>query len=299
MKPTIVVLAAGLGSRYGKLKQIEGFGPNGELILDYTLYDAIKAGFGQVIFVIRASMEEEFKRTVAAKFSRHLKVHYVFQETGNLPSGCSINPDRVKPWGTGHALWTASRIIETPFCMVNADDFYGFDALQKMKIMLENFEPGNVQAGMIGYRLDQTLSEFGSVSRGVCEVELAKLISIQEHTSIEKKGEMIVSAAEDSEIELESGAIVSMNLMGFTPGVHLIIEKEFKKFYDNQKNDLSAEFYAPDVLHALIEKGIEVKVEQTKSSWFGVTYPEDKDRVRKELTSLIESGVYPQHLWTS
>ncbi len=299
MKPTIVVLAAGLGSRYGKLKQIEGFGPNGELILDYTLYDAIKAGFGQVIFVIRASMEEEFKRTVAAKFSRQLRVHYVFQETGNLPAGCTINPDRIKPWGTGHALWTASRIVETPFCMVNADDFYGFDALQKMKIMLDNFEPGNVQAGMIGYRLDQTLSEFGSVSRGVCEVELARLKSIQEHTSIEKKGEMIVSAVKDSEIELESGTIVSMNLMGFTPEVHPIIEKEFKKFYDNQKNDFSAEFYAPDVLHALIEEGIEVKIEQTHSSWFGVTYPEDKDRVRIELTSLIESGVYPQHLWTS
>ncbi len=297
MSTSLVILAAGLGSRYKGLKQVDSFGPSGEQLFDYTVYDAIRAGFDQVVFVIRKAFAADFERAVNSKFADKIEVRFVYQELDNLPESCTPVPGREKPWGTGHALWVTKKVVNSPFCMVNADDFYGAKAIKEMHSLLQSFEHDEMNAAMVGYLLEDTLSEFGSVSRGVCDLEQGNLNGIEEHTQIEKKKDQIISARGDGEHILPPDTIVSMNLMGFSPAVYSLMEKMFKAFYHENKHQLKAEFYAPQILKALIDRGVQVPVTATNSNWFGVTYPEDKARVQKEIQKLIEQGDYPEHLW--
>lgn len=297
MKPTLVILAAGLGSRYGNLKQLDGFGPNGELLLEYTIFDAIRAGFGKIVFVIRESMADEFRSIIQPKLETKIDFDFTIQDVSRLPGDCVPNPNRTKPWGTGHALWAASHLVDTAFCMVNADDFYGLDALSKMKSLLVKFTDSEKQGGMIGYPLVKTLSEHGTVSRGICDVDNGRLLNIQEHTKITKTQSGIVSLINGKEIQLDDEAIASMNLMGFSYSVLTTIEEEFKEFYALNSESNSAEFYAPLILQKLIDDGADVKVEVTSSNWFGVTYADDKPRVEAEIKKLSDENKYPNKLW--
>ena len=297
MSATLVILAAGLGSRYKGLKQVDSFGPSGEQLFDYTVYDAIRAGFDQVVFVIRKAFAADFEQSVNSKFAHKIDVRFVYQELDNLPEGCTPVHGREKPWGTGHALWVTKDVVTSPFCMVNADDFYGAKAIKQMHDLLQTFEPGETNAGMVGYLLDDTLSDFGSVSRGICDIERGDLNGIEEHTQIEKKEDQIISVREDGEYVLPPDTIVSMNLMGFSPAVYSLMEEMFKAFYHENKHQLKAEFYAPQILKELIDQGVQVPVTATDSSWFGVTYPEDKAEVQRNIQKRIQEGEYPAQLW--
>lgn len=297
MSTSLVILAAGLGSRYKGLKQVDSFGPSGEQLFDYTVYDAIRAGFDQIVFVIRKAFAADFEQSVNSKFADKIEVRFVYQELDNLPEGCATVAGREKPWGTGHALWVTKKVVYSPFCMVNADDFYGAKAIEQMHGLLQTFDHGDMHAGMVGYMLEDTLSEFGSVSRGICDIQDGNLNGIEEHTQIEKKEDKIISIRENGEQTLPPDTIVSMNLMGFSPAVFSLMEDLFKAFYDANKHQLKAEFYAPQILKELIDRGVQVPVTATNSNWFGVTYPEDKARVQQQIQKLIELGEYPEHLW--
>ncbi len=297
MSNSLVILAAGLGSRYKGLKQVDTFGPSGEQLFDYTVYDAIRSGFDRVVFVIRKAFAEDFEEAAKRKFADKIDLRFVYQELDNLPDGCSPIPNREKPWGTGHALWVTKKEVDTPFCMVNADDFYGFEAIEQMHNLLNSINDATLGGGMVGYQLADTLSKFGSVSRGVCDIENGLLNGIEEHTQIEKQGSEIISVREDGNQVLPADTIVSMNLMGFSPAVYDLMEELFVQFYENHKHELKAEFYAPQILKELIDRGIDIPVKATKSTWFGVTYPDDKARVQQEILALVEQGKYPKKLW--
>jgi len=297
MKPTLIVLAAGLGSRYKGLKQVDAFGPSGESILDYTVYDAVKVGFGKIVFVIHEIMVAEFISIVEKKLAGKIEIEFVIQKSDDLPEGILVLAEREKPWGTAHAIWVTRNVVSTPFCLVNADDFYGRSALETMKNMLLAMNSQRIEACMVGYRLAETISNFGSVSRGVCEIENGKLMSITERQNIHKIGSEIIYKQENQSHTLSGNAIVSMNLMGFSLKVFSIIEDEFIRFLYRHKEELTSEFYAPSILQVLIEKGIEIAVSNSNSIWFGVTYPEDKVHVQKELKRLIDTDEYPTSLW--
>ncbi|MDD4144663.1 MAG: sugar phosphate nucleotidyltransferase [Prolixibacteraceae bacterium] len=299
MKPTLLILAAGMGSRYGGLKQVEPIGPNGEVIMDYSIYDAIRAGFGKVVFVIRKSFAGEFKELFDHKLRGKIETEYVFQELEYLPEGYSVPPDRKKPWGTAHAILVTKDVIKEPFCQLNADDFYGYKAFRSMAGFLSgSLKPH--QYSMIGYKLRNTLSEFGSVSRGICDVDPDNYLQkIVETTKIYKERGEIVSLEPDGDVRYLTGdESVSMNIWGFQPDIFKIIEEKFIKFLDYNGHLPKSEIFIPSVVYEIItEQRATVEVLKGDSLWFGVTYQEDKPYVVSRVRKLIEDGEYPEKLF--
>lgn len=298
-KPTLLILAAGMGSRYGGLKQVDRLGPNGETITDYSIYDAIRAGFGKVVVVIRKDIEADFREFFDV-FSNHIEVEYVFQELDNLPYGYQLPTDRKKPWGTGHAVMMAEDVIKEPFAVINADDFYGFEAYEIVGNHLSQVDNQSTHYCMAGYILNNTLSDFGSVSRGICELkDNDKLASIVERTKIQRKGDNVVFIDEhDQENQISQDAIVSMNFFGFTPSFFSFLKREFKTFLDENIEKPKAEFYIPSVVHTLLKNNeASMKVYKTHAEWFGITYREDRPDVVNRLKQLTDEGKYPKELW--
>lgn len=299
MKPTLLVLAAGMGSRYGKLKQLDPVGPSGEVILDYSVYDAIRAGFGKVVFVIRKEIEDEFKSAIGPKFKDLIQVEYVFQELENLPEGFTVPEGRVKPWGTSHAVMMAKNVIHEPFAIINADDFYGKEAFQIMAESLMFAKDDENNYFMVGYPLNKTLSEFGFVSRGVCEIDENNFLKkVTERTHIEKTENGAKYKDGEDFKDLTGNETVSMNFFGFMPSYFDYSERMFKKFLEENKDNPKSEFFVPFVVQKLIDDGkIKLKVLRSNDEWFGVTYLEDKPFVEQKIRDLVEKGVYPLGLW--
>lgn len=297
---TLVIMAAGMGSRFGGLKQITPMGPNNEFIIDYSVYDAIKAGFNKIIFIIRKENFELFKETIGKRVENHIKVEYVFQENDNLPQGFSVSLDREKPLGTAHAIFCARNHVDSPFAIINADDFYGREAYIKAYNFLSKLDNDSNNYGIIGYKVKNTVTENGSVKRGICKCENGFLKEIME-SKIEKiDGKIIASPLKyDNSFEVEEDTTVSMNFMLFTPTIFKHIEELFPRFFDeNKENNLEAEFLIPDVLQKLIEEDkITVNVTMTNASWYGVTYKEDTAIVKKALSNLTNNGEYDNNLW--
>jgi len=299
-KPTLLILAAGIGSRYGGLKQLDKVGPGGEAIIDYSIYDAIQAGFGKVVFVIRQSIEVDFREFIGNKLDGKIEVEYVFQELDKLPEGIAINPERQKPWGTGHAVLMAADIIKENFAVINADDFYGSDAYSTIAKYFKDLEPSSNDNCMVGYQLKNTLSDHGYVSRGQCTSdENGFLKDVVERTHIEKKPEGIFFKDEtDKELKLDENTLVSMNFWGFTPQYFVQLKNRFVRFMEANKKELKAEFFIPTVVNEIIEEGIgKTKVLESDASWFGVTYQEDRPVVVESIRKLIREGKYPEKLW--
>ncbi|MEC8660040.1 MAG: NTP transferase domain-containing protein [Verrucomicrobiota bacterium] len=294
---TLLVLAAGMGSRYGGLKQLDSVGPNGETVIDYSVFDAIRAGFNKVVFIIREDFKEEFKLSVGEKFQDRIEVEYAFQKLDELPPGYTIPNDRIKPWGTGHAILSAMQTVRDPFAVINADDFYGQLSYQKIYKYLSETPVDALSANycMVGYPLKNTLSEHGSVSRGICSVsEDGKLNSVIELTHIVKKFSEIFNESNGEKEFLTGNEVVSMNMWGFSPQVFLQLERLFSEFLKENLNVLSSEFYIPFAVDNLIQSGTAiVEVLETTEKWFGVTYQEDKVQVKKAIRSLIQHGDYP------
>jgi len=299
MKPTLLILAAGMGSRFGGLKQIEPVGPNGETILEYSIYDAIRAGFGKVVFVIRESFAESFKTLFESKLAGKIEIEYVYQETNMLPEGFQLPEGREKPWGTGHAVLMAKDAIKEPFAVINADDFYGAEAYKVIAEYLNELIAPEKYA-MVGYRLNNTLSEFGAVSRGICLTDANDLLTkITETHKIRPEGDMILCESEKKEtIELNGNETVSMNFWGFHPSIFDNIETQFIDFLTHNIGQLKSEFYIPFVVFEMIKTGqVNVEVLQADSPWFGVTYKEDKPYVIDQIQNLTNQGIYPEKLW--
>ena len=299
MKPTLLILAAGMGSRFGGLKQLAPIGPNGETILEYSIFDAIRAGFGKVVFVIRNHFAEEFKNLIEPKISGKIEIDYVFQELDKLPNGYTLPEGREKPWGTGHAVLMAKDAIDEPFAMINADDFYGFDAYKTMAAFLKTSTKEN-EYSMIGYLLKNTLSEFGAVSRGICKADKDNnLVKITETHEITAVGKKINCRTENGETgELDEDILVSMNFWGFKPNLFGYLENLFVSFLNEKINVPKSEFYIPFAVFDLIQAGtISTKVLQADSPWFGVTYKEDQPYVVAKITRLVQAGMYPEKLW--
>ncbi len=302
-KPTLVVLAAGIGSRYGGLKQIDPVGPSGEIILDYSIYDALEAGFGRVVFVISEALEEAFRERVGKTIERRCETTYVFQRLEDVPAGVQVPPDRRKPWGTAHATLACRDVVKTSFAVINADDFYGRSAYQVLGNYLGNAQDrdGVYDYCMVGYRLENTLTEHGHVARGVCTVnEDGYLVEIHERTRIERFGD-VAKYTEDGEnwVEIPKESPVSMNMWGFTPSLFAELEARFPHFvHENQHSIHKAEFFLPEVIGDLLrERRARVKVLPANERWFGVTYQQDKPRVKQAVQNLIGRGVYPRNLW--
>ncbi len=298
MKPTLVILAAGMGSRYGGLKQLDEVGPNGEAIIDYSLYDAIRAGFGKVVFIIRTDFAEEFKGRFEPKLKNRIQTDYVYQSLDKIPSGCTLNPEREKPWGTAHALLMAKEAVNEPMAVINADDFYGKEAYQVMSDFLRSSDdPG--EYSMIGYRVDKTLSAHGSVSRGVCNTdENGYLTTVVERTKIQGDNDGIFYYEPDGRYPLEGNTPVSMNFWGLKPNVFEYLEEGFSQFLKAHGSELKSEYFIPLLINDNILSGrITTKVLACDAPWFGVTYREDKPMAQNEILKLIEGGVYPSKLW--
>ena len=298
---TLVILAAGMGSRFGGLKQITPLGPNDEFIIDYFVYDAIKAGFTKIVFLIKEENYDIFKETIGARVEPHIPVEYCFQKNDNLPVGYSLPEDRVKPLGTAHAILCCKEKVHEPFMIINADDFYGRDAFVKGAEFLQNvIDEKPYPYGMVGYLVKNTITENGSVKRGVCEIKDGKLISILE-SSIEKKENKIIATPLNGNpsFEVKEDDTVSMNMLLFTPSIFKYIEDHFKEFLDeNQDNLEKCEYLIPDVVFNTIKENYAtVTALKTTATWYGVTYKEDADYVKKSLKELVEKKEYPQDLW--
>ena len=300
-KPTLLILAAGMGSRYGGLKQLDPMGPNGETVLDYSVFDALRAGFGKVVFVIRRDFEEEFKTKVGSRFDQHIPVEYAFQSLTDLPEGFTVPEGRVKPWGTTHAVLAAEEQVKEPFAMINADDFYGHDAFAKLAANLPTLRPteGRKHYSIVGFQLKNTLSDHGSVARGVCTSDDGKLTSVTEMTKIVKTPTGARNEEDpDNHIELSGHELVSMNFWGFTPDVFPQLREAFVNFLKKEGTSLKSECYVPKEVDLFIKQGTaDVEVLETTSSWFGVTYPEDKAVVVASIKKLTDAGEYPAPLW--
>tara|TARA_Y100001934_G_scaffold2009_1_gene3117 strand:- start:4608 stop:5498 length:891 start_codon:yes stop_codon:yes gene_type:complete len=289
---TLLVMAAGMGSRYGGLKQLDKIGPNGETIIDYSVFDAIKAGFSKVVFIIRKDFEDEFKKNISDKFSNDIQVELVYQNIHHLPTGFFAPDDRIKPWGTGHAILCASESIDGPFNVINADDYYGRDSF---KTIADYYNDGNNSFSMVAFQLEKTLSEFGSVTRGLCSVNDDRLVNIVETENLVKSESGITS---NSDLDLIGDEPVSMNMWGFTPVIFDYLNIMFEKFLSNNINDNKSEFLIPSVINDLINSSEQqVQVLYSKSSWFGVTYKEDKPYVVQQIQNLVNSGFYPHKLY--
>ena len=301
MKPTLLVLAAGMGSRYGGLKQIDPIGPNGEIIIDYSIYDAVKAGFGKVVFVIRKDIEDMFKEHIGSRFENIIPVEYAYQQLDDLPSGFSVPEGRTKPWGTGHAIYAARDIIKEPFAVINADDFYGKSAYELLSKKLQTSSDTNIaDYSMVGFVLSNTLSENGFVSRGVCEIGKDNILNtVVERTNIVKTKTGAEATLENGDkLPLTGNEVVSMNFWGFTPSLFNHLERMFTSFLTQRGQELKSEFYIPTVVADLIkEEKATAQVLTSVDSWFGVTYPEDKEQVVKSVRELVENGTYPNKLF--
>lgn len=300
MKPTLFILAAGMGSRYGGLKQLDGLGPNGETIMDFSIYDAIRAGFGKVVFVIREYFAEDFDEKIISKYKNLIATEVVFQELNKIPEGYAYNPKREKPWGTNHAVLMGKEAIQEPFAVINADDFYGKESFHILADFLFNDEGKKNEYCMVGYHLGNTLSESGSVSRGVCVVnEKGYLLNVVERTHIEEKeGRIIYLDEEAKEVQVDAKIPVSMNMWGFTPDYFDYSLGYFKQFLIENGDKLKSEYYIPLAVNNLIvERKVTCKVLDTPSKWFGVTYAEDRPQTVKEINKLIQEGVYPYKLF--
>ena len=300
---TLIVLAAGMGSRFGGLKQVEPMGPNGEFIIDYSVFDAIKAGFTKIVFLIKRENFELFKETIGKRVEPHIKVEYCFQENNNIPDGYSIPDSRKKPLGTAHAILCCRDKVNEPFAIINADDFYGRDAYFKASEFLKGEKDSTpVQYGMIAYIVKNTITDVGAVKRGICEVENDHLLKLTESNVERVNGKIIASPLNgDDSFEVSEDTVVSMNMLLFTPSIFDYIEDIFSKYLENHKSDIdTCEFLIPDVIKdGILEKKIEMEVLPTNAKWQGVTYKEDKPQVVKEIQELIENNVYPQKLWRS
>ena len=299
MKPTLFILAAGMGSRYGGLKQIDGLGPNGEAILDYSVYDALRAGFGKIVFVIRKDFEDDFRRVVLSKYEGKVQCEICFQSVDKVPAGCTYNTERTKPWGTNHAVLMGKDLIKEPFAVINADDFYGKESFQVLADFLCSVEGKQGEYCMVGYRVCNTLSENGSVSRGVCTTDAnGHLTDVVERTKIEDKNGTIVFTEDGKDTPLDPHTPVSMNMWGFTPEYFQYSEAAFKDFLAAHGQELKSEFYIPTLVNDLILAGkATCKVLDTPSKWFGVTYAEDRPQVVMKINQLIKEGVYPAKLF--
>lgn len=298
MGATLIVLAAGMGSRYGGLKQIDPIGPNGEIILEMSVYDAVQAGFDKVVFIIKKEIEKEFKEVIGDKLSKQVKVEYVFQDFSNVPKGFLIPEGRVKPLGTAHALYCCKNVLNEPFAVINADDYYGQSCFKTLHNFLNNEVKDNKYA-MVGYVLNNTLTDYGSVARGQCVVENGKLVNVIERKKIEKRNGKVQMYINDNWEDLDSNTLVSMNMWAFTPK---IIEEIIDKFDDFQielnKDPNKGEFYIPNLVGELLVEGkCEVKMLESHDKWYGVTYQEDKLSVKEGIATLYEKGCYPQPLW--
>lgn len=301
MKPTLLVLAAGMGSRYGGLKQLAGLGPNGETIMDYSIYDAARAGFGKVVFVIRHAFENDFREKIITKYNKAIEVELVFQELDSLPEGYSLPADRIKPWGTNHAIMMGAKVIHEPFAVINADDFYGKESFQILADALKNLEGKKNDYCMVGYRLGNTLSESGHVSRGVCQTDNNKfLTTVVEHYEVQRKDDVVIFKDQESgEYKtIDENLPVSMNMWGFTPDYFDHSDKDFKEFLKVNATNIKAEYGIPTMVNKLIQtKMATIKVLDTPCKWFGVTYKEDRPSVVSKINQLIQSGVYPSKLF--
>ena len=300
MKPTLFILAAGMGSRYGGLKQLDGLGPNGETIMDYSVFDAMRAGFGKVVFLIRKDFEEDFRRVVLSKYADHVPCEVCFQGIDNLPEGFTRNPERTKPWGTNHAVLMAKDLIHEPFMVINADDFYGKESFEVMAKFLLDVNGQEGKYCMAGYRVGNTLSEHGTVSRGVCATDkMGYLTDVVERTAIESKEGHIVFPDENGvETEIPFDTPVSMNMWGFTPEYFEYTEEAFKAFLTKNAQELKAEFYIPTLVNDLIKAGkATCQVLDTPAKWFGVTYADDRQMVVDKIQALVDAGVYPSKLF--
>jgi len=300
MKPTLFVLAAGMGSRYGGLKQLDGLGPNGETIMDYSIFDAIRSGFGKVVFVIRKDFEDDFRTKILCKYENHIPVDVVFQSLNDLPEGFISPADRTKPWGTNHAVLMGKNVIKEPFAVINADDFYGRNSFEVLGKELTYLTGKTNEYCMVGFRVGNTLSESGSVARGVCATnDEGYLTSVVERTAIERiDGEIQFIDENGEKIVIGENTPVSMNMWGFTPDYFLHSEEYFKDFLRANMDNLKSEYFIPLMVNELITKKVaRVKVLDTTSKWFGVTYAADRQNVVDKINALITAGEYPEKLF--
>ena len=296
-KPTLLVMAAGMGSRYGGLKQIDPVGPSGETLMDYSIFDAIRAGFGKVVFIIRKDIEAPFKEIIGAKFEKRIPVAYAFQELDKIPEGFKVPEGRTKPWGTTQAVLMAEDVIHEPFAVINADDFYGAEGY---RVLEKHLTSGSPDYAMVGFVLRNTLSDFGSVARGVSQADSdGYLQSVVELTTVERDG----NAAKDTDssgkvTHLTGDELVSMNMWGFTPEVFPQLRERFRAFLERSGSELKSENYVPSTVNELVSSGqARVKVLRTNDAWFGVTYREDRPRVVDSIAALVKKGMYPEKLW--
>lgn len=300
MALTLIVLAAGMGSRFGGLKQLSPVNSYDETIIDYSVYDAKRAGFTKVVFVIREELDEAFKSQITYKYKNQIETAFVYQDTATLPVPASHYPDRTKPWGTGHAIWSCRKVVSNNFAVINADDFYGFESFQILANFLKKIPPTQLDTqAMVGFELKNTLSSNGSVSRGICiQDKNGVLSSITERTNIERIDKRIVYREDSNLIELPSEAIASMNMFGLTPATFEAFEKDLVTFLTHSGNSLTREFYLPSVMNNLIKgQHCNIHVLPTKSRWFGMTYKEDAKTVKSAIDTLTAAGTYPSKLW--
>lgn len=302
MKPTLLILAAGMGSRYGGLKQVDPVGPHGETIMDYAIFDALRSGFGSIVFVIRRDFESVFRKTIGAKYAGQVEVDYAFQELDDLPVNFALPAGRSKPWGTAHAVRAARSLVTTPFAAINADDFYGHDAFARLGVFLSqvDWRAKPTPFAMVGFKLERTLSEHGSVARGICRIDGDnRLVSITEMTKLVRvPGGVENRERPETPVTLTGREFASMNLWGFTPALFELLEERFPKWLDMQTPDTENEWYIPFAVDSMIRDGAaEVSVLPTDGSWFGVTYREDKPVVEEAIRNLIAAGAYPERLW--
>ena len=300
--PTLIIMAAGIGSRFGGLKQIEPVGPGGELVIEYSIYDALRAGFGKVIFLIRDEMVDLFREKVGRRVESSIQTEYAFQRLEDLPPGFSVPQGRVKPWGTAHAVLSCRAQVSEPFAAINADDFYGREAFDALGGYLRELKdvPGRLEGCMAGFVLGNTLSEHGSVARGVCRVSPQGMLeSVREHVRIQRIDGIVQTSPDGVDWSpLPADSVVSMNMWGFTPGIFPELERRFPAFLRRGADLIKAEFFLPDAAGEMIREGsLSVRVLPTTARWFGVTYPADLPRVRESVRGLVDAGVYPQTLW--
>ena len=289
---TLLIMAAGMGSRYGGLKQLDSVGPNGETIIDYSVYDAIRAGFNKVVFVIREEFYKEFRSLITDKYSGEIQVEFAFQELDNLPNGFFCPVGREKPWGTGHAILTTKDLIQEPFVAINGDDFYG---LESFKVVAEYYQNGGADFSMVAFQLDNTLSDFGSVTRGLCTLNGDKLDTVIETDGLQMSSDGMKS---DRKIVLNGKEPVSMNVWGFTPDLFFYLESMFIEFLEKEGKELKSEYLIPSVVNTLIQSGQKsVQTLHSSAKWFGVTYKEDKPYVIEQIKKLIDNGNYPKKLF--
>ena len=303
MKPTLFVLAAGMGSRYGGLKQLDGLGPNGETIMDYSIFDAIRGGFGKLVFVIRKSFEKDFREKIISKYENHIPVEVVFQDLNDLPEGFTCPEGREKPWGTNHAVLMGKKVINEPFAVINADDFYGRDSFAVLGKQLSEMDGKKNDYCMVGYRVGNTLSESGSVARGVCATnEEGYLTGVVERTAIERiDGDIQFVDENGKKVVLEENTPVSMNMWGLTPEFLDVLDRGFQEFFEKEvpENPLKAEYLIPIFIGELLEHGkISVKVLKTNDTWYGMTYHEDVAAVKDSFKRMLENGVYKTDLFS-